>query len=323
MQTTTLGDLTITRIGLGCMGMSALYTGHDQDNQASIATIRHALDAGVTFFDTAEIYGPYRNEELLAQALAGRRDKAVIATKFGAIRHATDGSVGLDSSPATIRLAVEGSLKRLNTDHIDLYYQHRVDPNTPIEDVAGTLAELVHEGKILHYGLSEASSTTIRRANAVHPVAAVQSEYSLWTRDVEDDVLPTIRDIGALFVPYSPLGRGFLTGAITTNASLDSDDFRRTNPRFAEHNLPANWKLVEEVRAIATELQASPAQVALAWLLSRSDNIAPIPGTRRVDRLKENLAADTLALGCDHLARLDALQPAQGDRLADMTQIDR
>jgi aryl-alcohol dehydrogenase-like predicted oxidoreductase len=315
MEHISLGDLDVSRIGLGAMGMSAFYAGAGSDDAESIRTIHRALDLGVTLIDTAELYGPFTNEELVGRAIAGRRDQVVLATKFGVYSHATR-SLGIDSSPENIRVAVEGSLRRLGTDHIDLYYQHRVDPSVPIEDVMGTLAGLVHEGTIRHIGLSEAGPSTIRRANAVHPVSALQTEFSLWTRDVQAEILPTVRELGIGFVAYSPLGRGFLTGAITSAADLPADDFRAGNPRFAEENLARNLALVDEVRAVAAEAAATPAQVALAWLLAQGDDIAVIPGTKRVSRLEENAAADALVLTGDQLARLTALAPAAGERYA-------
>jgi len=313
MEHISLGDLDVSRIGLGAMGMSAFYAGAGSDDAESIRTIHRALDLGVTLIDTAELYGPFTNEELVGRAIAGRRDEVVLATKFGVYSHATR-SLGIDSSPENIRVAVEGSLRRLGTDHIDLYYQHRVDPSVPIEDVMGTLAGLVREGTIGHIGLSEAGPSTIRRANAVHPVSALQTEFSLWTRDVQAEILPTVRELGIGFVAYSPLGRGFLTGAITSAADLPADDFRAGNPRFAEENLARNLALVDEVRAVAAEAAATPAQVALAWLLAQGDDIAVIPGTKRVSRLEENAAADALVLTGDQLARLTALAPPVGTR---------
>jgi aryl-alcohol dehydrogenase-like predicted oxidoreductase len=320
---TNLGELSVSRIGLGTMGMSAFYTGANADDQASEATIHRALDLGVTFFDTAEIYGPYTNEELLGRALGHRRDEAVVATKWGTIRHTADDSRGLDGSPANLALSVEASLRRLGTDRIDLYYQHRMDPATPIEETAGALKDLITAGKILGYGLSEAATSTIRRAHAVHPVTAVQTEYSLWSRDPESELMPLLAELGIGFVPYSPLGRGFLTGAIRSLDSLDASDFRRVNPRFEGDNLAANLHLVEAVETVAAQAGATPAQVALAWVLSRGPGIAPIPGTKRVGRLEENVAADDLTLTPEQLATLNALGPAVGDRYADMTPINR
>ncbi len=326
MKKVTLGiqsPLEVSQLGLGCMGMSAFYTGAGTDEAESIRTIHRAIDLGVSFFDTAEMYGPYENEKLLGKALGSRRDEVVVATKFGTLRHRTDGSYGLDGSRENVRLAVEGSLQRLGTDHIDLYYQHRMDPDTPIEETAGALGELIDEGKILHYGLSEAAPATIRRAHAVRPVTALQTEYSLWTRDPEAEILPTLRELGIGFVPYSPLGRGFLTGTIRSVDALDESDFRRQNPRFEGENLAANIRIVETVDAVAAELGATPAQVALAWLLAQGDDIAPIPGTKRVSRLEENVGATDVALTPEQLARLDAITPAAGDRYADMSSVNR
>jgi aryl-alcohol dehydrogenase-like predicted oxidoreductase len=304
------------------MGMSAFYTGAGTDEAGAIATIHRAIELGVTFFDTAEMYGPYENEKLLAKALKGRRDDVVVATKFGTLNHAT-GERGIDGSAANVRASVEGSLERLQTDHIDLYYQHRMDPGTPIEETVGALKELIDEGKILHYGLSEAAPATIRRAHAVHPVTALQTEYSLWSRDPEADILPTVRELGIGFVAYSPLGRGFLTGSIRSVDQLDADDFRRNNPRFEGENLEANIRIVAQVDAVAKELDAAPGQVALAWLLAQGDDIAPIPGTKRVTYLEENVAADALVLSEDQLAALDAVAAPAGDRYADMTAVNR
>jgi aryl-alcohol dehydrogenase-like predicted oxidoreductase len=325
MKHTTLGSLDVARIGLGTMGMSFAYSGAGSDDDESIRTIHRALDLGVTLIDTAEVYGPYTNEELLGRALKGRRDQVVLATKFGMISHTGRGSGRLDSSPASIRTAVEGSLRRLGTDHIDLYYQHRVDPDTPIEDTIGTLAGLVAEGKIGHIGLSEAGATTIRRAHAVHPIAALQSEYSLWTRDPEPEVLPVLRELGIGFVAYSPLGRGFLTGTISSTDQFDSDDFRQNNPRFTSENFQHNLRSAEEVKAIAAEAGATPAQVSLAWLLTRGDGIVPIPGTKRVSRLEENVAAEAVELTTEQITRLNDLTPPAGDHHteAQLRMIDR
>ena len=323
MQVTSLGGLQVSRIGLGAMGMSAFYTGAGQDDAESIRTIRRALDLGVTHLDTAEVYGPYVNEELVGRAVRGRRDEVVVATKFGLVSHT--GRSGPDSTPTNVRAAVDGSLRRLGTDHIDLYYQHRVDPGTPIEETVGALSELVSAGKILHIGLSEAAATTIRRAHAVHPVAAVQTEYSLWTRDPEAEVLPTLRALGIGLVPYSPLGHGFLTGDIRTLDGLDAADWRRTNPRFTGGNLTRNLRLVDEVHEIADQVDATPAQIALAWLLAQGDGIAPIPGTKRIARLEENSAADGIRLTPGQITRLNNLTPASGERHAepDMAAIDQ
>ncbi len=325
MKKITLGTdkLEVSRLGLGCMGMSAFYTGAGTDEAGSIATIHRAMELGVTFFDTAEIYGPYTNEELLAKAFAGKREQVVVATKFGTILHRSTNERGLDGTAENVRLSVEGSLKRLNTDYIDLYYQHRMDPGTPIEETVGALSELIREGKIRHYGLSEAAPETLRRANAVHPVTALQTEYSLWSRDVEKEILPTVRELGIGFVPYSPLGRGFLTGAIRSLDQLDESDFRRYNPRFEGDNLAANIRIVEQVDAVANELGATPGQVALAWLLAQGDDIAPIPGTRRVANLEQNVAADAIVLTDAQLATLDGVAAPVGDRYADMSPLNR
>ena len=327
MRTARLGGLEVSRIGLGAMGMSHGYTGAGSDDDESIRTIHRALDLGVTFIDTAEIYGPYVNEELVGRALKGRRDRVVLATKFGLVAHDGRGPWTLDSSPDNIRIAVEGSLRRLDTDHIDLYYQHRVDPQTPIEDTMGALAALVEQGKIRYVGLSEAWIDTIRRAHAVHPVAALQSEYSLWTRD-QEQVLPVLRELGIGLVAYSPLGHGFLTGTLRTPADierLDDDDFRKNNPRFTGENFDRNRRLADEVQAVADQAGATPAQVALAWLLTRGDDIVPIPGTKRVNRVEENTAADTVRLTADQVAALDRLTPAEGGHHteAQMQMIER
>ena len=311
MQHIKLRDLDVARIGLGAMGMSSAYTGAGTDDDQSIRTIHRALELGVTFIDTAEVYGPYTNEELVGRALKGRRDQVVLATKFGLISHT--GRQGADSSPASIRTAVEGSLKRLGTDHIDLYYQHRVDPGTPIEETVGALSVLVAEGKIRHIGLSEAGPDTIRRAHAVHPVTALQSEYSLFTRDPEARVLPVLRELNIGFVPFSPLGRGFLTGTIRSVDQFDPTDFRTDNPRFSSENFGHNLRLADEVAAIAEQIGATPAQVALAWLLAQGEDIAPIPGTRRVARIEENAAADSVRLTEEQLAKLSSLPPAAGN----------
>ncbi|PAZ13638.1 aldo/keto reductase [Streptomyces sp. SA15] len=313
MRHVKLGDLEVSRIGLGAMGMSHGYTGAGRDDTESIRTLHRALELGVTFIDTAEIYGPYTNEELVGRALKGRRDRVVVATKFGFVSHAGGGPGHLDSSPANIRTAVDGSLKRLGTDCIDLYYQHRVDPEVPIEDTVGTLAELVAEGKVRHIGLSEAGPDTIRRAHAVHPVTAVQSEYSLWTRDPEARVLPLLRELNIGFVPFSPLGHGFLTGQIRSTEDFDDTDWRKNNPRFTGENLRRNLRLADEVQAIAAEAGATPAQIALAWLLAQGDTIAPIPGTKRLSRVEENTAADGIELTAEQIDKLNNLPPAAGE----------
>jgi aryl-alcohol dehydrogenase-like predicted oxidoreductase len=325
MKHISLGGLDVSRIGLGTMAMSGYYLDPDSSDAESIRTIQRALDLGVTHIDTAEIYGPYANEALVGRALKGRRDDVVVATKFGFVSHSGGGPGVLDSGPANIRTAVEGSLQRLATDRIDLYYQHRVDPNTPIEDTVGALAELVREGKVLHIGLSEAGPETIRRAHAVHPIAALQTEYSLWTRDPEAELLPLLRELGVGFVPYSPLGHGFLTGTIRSPQELADDDWRKTNPRFTEGNFEQNLRIVDEVQAVASEVDATPAQVALAWLLAQGDDIAPIPGTKRVSRVEENTAADDIELSADQIRRLNDLTPATGERHdeANMAAVDR
>ncbi|AFC53862.1 aldo/keto reductase [Mycobacterium intracellulare] len=323
MKQAQLGELRVGRLGLGAMGMSVAYAGAGSDDAESIRTVHRAIDLGVTLIDTAEVYGPYVNEELLARALRGRRDQVVVATKFGLISHT--GRDGLDSSPANIRLAVDGSLRRLETDYIDLYYQHRLDRQTPIEETMSALAELVSEGKIRHIGLSEVGVDTIRRAHAVHPVTAVQSEYSLWTRDQEPAILPLLRELGIGFVAYSPLGRGFLTGTVRSTEELPDSDYRKTNPRFFDENFQHNLRCADEVREIGADVGATAAQVALAWLLAKGPDIVPIPGTKRVTRLEENVGADALELTPDQLARLDRLTPPVGGHhaQAQMAWIDR
>ena len=296
------------------------------DDSESIRTIHRALDLGVTHIDTAEIYGPFHSEEIVGQAVRNRRDQVIIATKFGLVSH-KGGSPKvrvIDSSPASVKAAVEGSLKRLGTDYIDLYYQHRVDRDTPIEETAGAVAELITEGKVRHFGLSEAGPDTIRRAHAVQPVTALQTEYSLWTRDVEDEILPLLRELGIGFVPYSPLGHGLLTGQIRSVDDFADDDWRKTNPRFTGENFQRNLAIVDEVRAIGEEIGATPAQTALAWILTRGTDIAPIPGTCRVTRVEENTAADSIELTADQIDRLNNLTPAAGARHdeANMTTID-
>jgi aryl-alcohol dehydrogenase-like predicted oxidoreductase len=287
--------------------------GSADDVAESIRTIHRALDLGVTLIDTAEIYGPYRNEELVGRAIRDRRDQVVLATKFGLVDHAGGGPWNVNSSPANVRAAVEGSLTRLGTDRIDLYYQHRVDRNVPVEETIGALADLISEGKIRHIGLSEAWVTTIRRAHAVHPITALQSEYSLWTRDPEAAVLPLLRELRIGFVAYSPLGRGFLTGKIRSTEQFDTTDFRATNPRFTGENFQRNLSIADEVEAIAAEVGATPAQVALAWLLAQGDDIAPIPGTKRVSRVEENTAADGVELTGKQIDKLNNLTPAAGE----------
>lgn len=325
MRHVKLGNLDVGRVGLGAMGMSVAYTGAGSDDAESIRAIHRALDLGVTLIDTAEIYGPYANEELVGRAIRGRRDEVVLATKFGFISHAGGGPGVLDSSAANIRTAIEGSLRRLNTDRIDLYYQHRVDPSIPIEDVVGTVAQLIAEGKVCHVGLSEAWVETIRRAHAAYPITAVQSEYSLWTRDQEPQVLPLLRELGIGFVPYSPLGHGFLTGTIRSTGGLARSDWRMSNPRFTGDNFQRNLRIADKVEEIAVEAGATPAQIALAWLLAKGDDIAPIPGTKLAARVEENSAADLVELSAAQIAKLDALPAPAGEHhnQAQMQLIER
>lgn len=297
------------------MGMSEFYGSRDEAE--AVATIHRALDLGVTFLDTADMYGPFTNEQLVGAAIAGRRDEVQLATKFGNERRADGTRVGINGRPDYVRAACDASLQRLGVDHIDLYYQHRVDPDTPIEDTMGALAELVREGKVRHVGLSEAGPDTIRRAHSVHPVTAVQTEYSLWSREPAEELLPLLRELGAGLVAYSPLGRGFLTGTIRSTRELAPDDFRLSTPRFAEGNFERNLRIVDEVEDVARSVGATPAQVALAWLLAQGDGIVPIPGTRRVARVEENAAAAEVVLTSGQLARLDALTPPVGDRYAE------
>ncbi|MGD0381053.1 MAG: aldo/keto reductase [Acidimicrobiales bacterium] len=326
MRTRTLGqDLVVSAQGLGCMGMSEFYGAGDE--KESIATIHRALELGVTLLDTADMYGPFTNEELVGRALAGRRDGVVLATKFGNER-APDGTrIGINGRPEYVRAACDASLRRLGVDHIDLYYQHRVDPDTPIEDTVGAMAELVGAGKVRHLGLSEAAPETIRRAHAVHPITALQTEWSLWTRDPEvDGVLATVRDLGIGFVAYSPLGRGFLSGAFQTLEDLAPDDFRRHNPRFQGENFEKNLQLVERVKDIATAKGVGASQLALAWVLAQGDDVVPIPGTKRRTYLEQNVAADDISLTDEDLRRIDEVLPvgsAAGDRYGDMTPVHR
>ncbi len=316
MERRTLGQgLEVSALGLGCMGMSAFYGETDLDE--SERTIQRALELGIDFLDTAEMYGPFANEELVGKAIAGRRDDYVIATKFGVrpVREGDGWTRVIDGSPENVRRSVEGSLERLGTDRIDLYYQHRPDPNVPIEETVGAMAELVDEGKILHIGLSEAAPERIRKAHAVHPLTAVQTEYSLWTRELEDEILPTLRELGIGLVAYSPLGRGFLSGRFKRPEDLDSDDYRRQGERFTGENLEANLDLAAKVEELASEKDVTPAQLALAWVLGQGDDIVPIPGTKRREYLEQNAAAVDVELTDDELARIaDALPDAAGER---------
>jgi aryl-alcohol dehydrogenase-like predicted oxidoreductase len=324
METRKLGSqgLEVSELGLGCMGMSEFY-GTADDGEA-IATIHRAIELGVTFLDTADVYGPFTNEELVGKAIAGRRDEFVVATKFGNVRGEQGEFLGIDGSAEYVRSACEGSLTRLGVETIDLYYQHRVDVETPIEETVGAMADLVQEGKVRYLGLSEAASDTIRRAHAVHPISALQTEYSLWSRDPEAEILPTVRELGIGFVAYAPLGRGFLTGRIRSVNELDEKDFRRRGPRFQEENLQHNLELVEQVEAIAQEKGVKASQIALAWVIARGDDIVPIPGTKRRSYLEQNAAE--IELTPDELERLEQVFPAgaaAGDRYPDMSSVNR
>jgi aryl-alcohol dehydrogenase-like predicted oxidoreductase len=326
METRKLGSqgLEVSELGLGCMGMSEFY-GTADDGEA-IATIHRAIELGVTFLDTADVYGPFTNEQLVGKAIAGRRDELVVATKFGNVRGEQGEFLGIDGSAEYVRSACEGSLTRLGVETIDLYYQHRVDVETPIEETVGAMAELVREGKVRFLGLSEAAPDTIRRAYAVHPISALQTEYSLWSREPEAEILPTVRELGIGFVAYAPLGRGFLTGRIRSVNELDEKDFRRRGPRFQEENLQHNLELVEQVEAIAQEKGVKASQIALAWVIARGDDIVPIPGTKRRSYLEQNAAAAEIELTPDELERLEQVFPAgaaAGDRYPDMSSVNR
>ena len=331
LGTRTLGsaahgsDLQVSTIGLGCMGMSEFYGSADESE--AVRTIHRALDLGVTLLDTADMYGPFTNEKLVGGAIAGRRDEVVLATKFGNVRDPEDPTRRwIDGSPEYVRQACDASLQRLGVDHIDLYYQHRVDQSVPIEETVGAMAEMVAAGKVRRLGLSEASAGTIRRANAVHPITALQTEFSLWTRPIEGEILPTIRDLGIGLIPYSPLGRGFLTGKITSPDALAPDDFRRQNPRFVGDALAANLALVDRVRALADRRGVTPGQLALAWVLAQGEDVVPIPGTKRVSYLEENVAAASLTLTENDLAELEKAIPVEavvGERYPDMSSIDQ
>jgi aryl-alcohol dehydrogenase-like predicted oxidoreductase len=326
MRSRKLGTVgpEVSEIGLGAMGMSEYY-GRSDEGEA-ITTIHRALDLGVTFIDTADSYGPFTNERLVGRAIADRRDQVVLATKFGNVRNERGERLGVRGDAEYVRQACDGSLQRLGVDHIDLYYQHRVDPSTPIEETVGAMAELVQAGKVRHLGLSEAAPATVRRAQAVHPISALQTEYSLWSRDPEDEILPTVRELGIGFVAYSPLGRGFLSGRVRSVEDLDPDDFRRSNPRFQGENLRRNLDLVDRVREIAAEKGVTPAQLALAWVLSRGDDVVPIPGTKHVAYLEENLGAVEVTLEPGDLDRLEQVFPkgaAAGERYPDMSTVNR
>ena len=324
MEHRNLAALKVSALGLGCIGMSEFYGQADEGE--AVRTIHRALELGVTLLDTADMYGPFTNEQLVGRAIADRRDQVVLATKFGNVRGPNGERLGIRGDAAYVREACDASLQRLGVDHIDLYYQHRVDPEVPIEETVGAMAELVEAGKVRHLGLSEAAPQTIRRAHAVHPITALQTEYSLWTRDPEDEILPTVRELGIGFVPYSPLGRGFLTGRFTSPEDLPEDDFRRHNPRFQGENFARNLAVVDKVNELAAQKDVAPGQLALAWVIAQGVDIVPIPGTTKVANLEQNVAATEIELTEDDLAQIDAIAPAgvaAGERYPDMSSIDR